>query len=413
VVGVGVLGLPEALASLGWMPGLLTLVLCGMASVWSGRMYTQLVLAVPEAHVLADVVHAAYGNTGRVATMVLGYSYIAGVGVVYHLTASQAIQQVLAGLPYFQCQPVAGLIFGFMMILPLQAQSMHAVSCLSFVGASTIIGAIIIVGIKLVAAGPMEDAQTVVMEQFSLKRWAAGITCCIFAFAGQAIFVELISRQRVYASFKRTVSISSTIALVLYVACSSLGYAYVGRDIRGPLTSVLKIDVWTRVTNMFLFIHVGIGYVIEMNVLTDAALRLVWPSAWQLSGSEPADGSLTDEHLESKMLLAGRIPWFIVSSVLVMGCYILESSIPFFSQLVSLTGALQATQIMLSLPALCALRVLPQDKLSCCMRWQCYIAVPSALLLSALGSYGAINDIIDFLSDANRPPPWACAAPLR
>jgi len=413
LVGVGVLSLPEAIATLGWVPGLIALMLCAFASLWSGHMYTRLVLAVPHARVLADVADAAYGKPGRIATMVLGYTYIAGVGVVYHLTASKALQQIFAGVPILECQPTSGLMFAIVMIFPLQAQSMHAVSCLSVIGTATIAVALIIVAIKLVVAGPAKDAETVLMEPFSLQHWAAGVTCCVFAFAGQAIFVELMSRQREYASFKRTVNISSISAFLVYVICASAGYAYVGREISGPLTSALPVDFWMRVTNACVFIHVAISYVIEMNVLTDAMLRLVWPSAWDYQSLDTTSPSENGDHLDSNMLLARRFPWFIMSAALIAGAYILESSIPFFSQLVSLAGALQATHIMLTLPALCALRVLPSEQLSISLRWQCYLAIPLAILAMTLGTYGAIEDIIDALMDVTQHPPWACAAPVR
>jgi len=408
LIGVGVLSLPEAIATLGWVPGLVALVLCGIASLWSGYMYTHLVLAVPHAQVMPDVGEAAYGRPGRIATMAMGYAYIAGVGIVYHLTASQALQQVFAGVPHLECQPTTGFIFAILMILPLQAQSMHAVSCLSALGTLMILVALAIVGAKLVAAGRFPGARTVLMEPFSTQHWAAGVTCCVFAFAGQAIFVELISRQRVFASFRRTINYSSSIALIVYVACSSIGYTYVGRDITGPITSALPVDMWTRLLNACLFIHVAMSYVIDMNVLTDAMLRLFWPSAWQTSCSEHSQPS---QQGESVILPARKFPWFIVSSVLVMIAYMLESSIPFFSQLVSLTGALLATQIMLSLPAFFALRVFPAHQLTRSMRWQCFVAIVLAMLLSLCGAYGAIQDIIAALEDKNKPAPWACAAP--
>lgn len=70
------------------------------------------------------------------------------------------------------------------MLMPLQFQSMHAVSLLSILGSVTMVVALAVVGAKLVAAGPARGAQTTLAEPFSLQT-TAGVTCFVFAFAGR------------------------------------------------------------------------------------------------------------------------------------------------------------------------------------------------------------------------------------
>jgi len=403
VIGIGVLSLPQALAELGWIPGLLAMTLGAYASWWSGQMYAQLVVAVPSAKVLADVSDAACGRCGRSATMWLGYTYIAGVGVVYHLTATEALQQMFVGIRHLECQPASGMLFALLMLVPVQARSMHAVSFISIIGSATILLALVIVGIRLVMAGAAANAQTALVEDVSLFDASAAVTRFVYAFAGQAIFVEIISKQRVFSSFKLAVSVSVVIAFLTYLLCSALGYVYLGHSIHGAITSALPIDIWTRIVNFCLFVHVSIGYIVMMNVLTDAMLRLVWPTAWPLAEQKTVATSGVE--------LARPFPWLVMSTMLIFSAYLLESSVPFFSDLVSLSGAIGGSQILLSLPAMCALKLLPPLGFSKFERLQCYVAIPIAMLLTVFGASGAIIHISNALADDSRQGPWTCAAP--
>jgi len=345
VIGIGVLSLPQALAELGWIPGLLAMTLGAYASWWSGQMYAQLVVAVPSAKVLADVSDAACGRCGRSATMWLGYTYIAGVGVVYHLTATEALQQMFVGIRHLECQPASGMLFALLMLVPVQARSMHAVSFISIIGSATILLALVIVGIRLVMAGAAANAQTALVEGVSLFDASAAVTRFVYAFA----------------------------------------------------------DIWTRIVNFCLFVHVSIGYIVMMNVLTDAMLRLVWPTAWPLAKQKTVATSGVE--------LARPFPWLVMSTMLIFSAYLLESSVPFFSDLVSLSGAIGGSQILLSLPAMCALKLLPPLGFSKFERLQCYVAIPIAMLLTVFGASGAIIHISNALADDSRQGPWTCAAP--
>jgi len=192
---------------------------------------------------------------------------------------------------------------------------------------------------------------------------------------------------------------------VFYCCCASLGYGYIGRNVSSPLTSELPAGPSARVVNACLCVHVAIGYLININVLTDAVLRLCSAGA---SVARSLDATPTKK-AETQLVPFARIPWLAASTSLVAFCYTLESSIPFFVEIVSLSGALTATQIMMTIPALCALRLLPHMRRF--ERLQCYAALPVSAALTLLGTSGALMDIANALTDESRPRPWACAAP--
>jgi len=408
VIGVGVLSLPDALSRLGWIPGVTALTLCCGVSIWSGNLFTKLVLAVPHAQVLPDIVEEAFGSRGRFASTILGYVNICGGVIVYHLTASQSLQQLAADVPFMECQPAAGALFSVMIMVPLQAQNMHAVSLLSFIGAATILIAVLIVVVRLVHDGPVEGATTRMVGDMSFRSWPGAITCFVYSFAGQVIFVELISHQREFRSFRKAVWGSSVGSVAVYLAVGSIGYAYLGEGVRGSLMSALPVDAGTRVVNTVLFVHVAIGYTIYMTVLVEAVLRLVWRTWNTIRNVKPQKAALGGE--PALRSTVHPCQWFFMSGLLVFGAYALESSIPFFTQLVSLSGALTATPIMTILPAVCALRLLPDKVLAGRVRWQCYTAVLCGSLLTLLGAFGSLLDIVEAYSDESMGVPWACNA---
>lgn len=78
---VGVLGIPFAIAQLGWMKGMISLILLAVGAVYSGNVLYKLQRKVPEARAMSDLGLKAMGTFGQTVVMAVAYLYMFGVSV--------------------------------------------------------------------------------------------------------------------------------------------------------------------------------------------------------------------------------------------------------------------------------------------------------------------------------------------
>ena len=77
-LGTGVLSLPHATASLGWIFAYVALFVCTMGALFSGVLFSRLNDRFPEARVYADVAREAWGQRGDSLVRATSYTYMGG-----------------------------------------------------------------------------------------------------------------------------------------------------------------------------------------------------------------------------------------------------------------------------------------------------------------------------------------------
>jgi Ni,Fe-hydrogenase I cytochrome b subunit len=190
------------------------------------------------------------------------------------------------------------------------------------------------------------------------------------------MYIELQSGMAVPSDFPKAVRASTAVMFAAYVVVGSAGYYYLGREglkSGDPITSDIG-GAALRAANAFLLVHVMIAYVIETNVLVRGYLHVVGNDA-AATGTTPRD----------------RTTWF-TACVAVIGCaFAVSNVVPFFSDIMGLWAALGATMLMITLPALMALKLLP---LKAGERAFLQALVPLSLLLAVGGSLASVTDIV-------------------
>ena len=146
ILGLGVLGLSYAFASLGWILGLLMLLLSAAGALYSGvwiaavvRRLTQLAAArgsdPPRKY--SDLGLACYGNSGRVLVQNVQYTFLGGALVAVQLVGSTSLMRVV-DQPSF-CFVEANVVVAVAMILPMQIQHLRDATWAAFLGVAMII----------------------------------------------------------------------------------------------------------------------------------------------------------------------------------------------------------------------------------------------------------------------------------
>jgi amino acid permease len=258
LIGIGVLGLPQAFSVLGWGPSMACLLFFALGAMYSGTLLTRLVVRVrPRPQVYADLGEAAFGLIGRRVVMVLGYTYLTGTIISIHLTAAIALQQWVLGTFGLLLRLVTCSVSFAAIALPiLQVRTLHTLSWSAGVlGIICILIPVVTLCILLEQEKP-EDT-TVMVATGSYAVLGTGVSDLVFAYAGQILFVETMAEMQNPQDFRYAVQWCVLTMVVVYLAISVVGYSRLGRSAIDPVTSnVSSVHSSTKAfINGLLFIH--------------------------------------------------------------------------------------------------------------------------------------------------------------
>merc|ERR1719396_249605 len=197
-----------------------------------------------------------------------------------HLTSTLALQAAFSGGRLGQqCGWEFSLAVAAAALPLAQVRDLAKLSGLGAVGLGTILA-------RSGAGGlaPEIGPEWVNRDSGFLER-AAGALDIIFAFCGQSIFLEILATMEDPAGMPRAVDASALSMLSFYMLVGGLGYALLGRAAPAPVTNALPSGPWSAVSNLALFVHVMCAYVINLNVLTQGAVKY---AAMGLSGRRSA-----------------------------------------------------------------------------------------------------------------------------
>jgi len=188
ILGLGVLGLPYAFATMGWVLGFLVMAFSAGGAIYAGLTLHQVIphmAKTPRGY--SEIGEAAYGSLGRISVRVVQYGFLGGCLVAVQLQASKSMRIVVHEAGGSLCLAVAQVIIVLVMLPVMQVQSLGKAGKLAMIpGLLSIIIPLIIILIQLGKDGLVEPHASVGFPSDStFKQFAHGFTTIAFAFQGQ------------------------------------------------------------------------------------------------------------------------------------------------------------------------------------------------------------------------------------
>lgn len=346
--------------------------------------------------VYADLGEAAYGTKGRWAVMIIGYTYLAGTLISFHLTAAISLKEFLGGVGVSSpCQLTCSLVVAALMLALMQIRSLHELSWTAIVGVISIAVPLLIVAARLLEHPSVNDAaisnitNTPVMfpADLGVVDGGAALMNIVFAFAGQVIFVELMHEMKEPEDFPRAVYSSTTVMVGVYLFIASVGYACVGSLVKSPITSSLpkQDNVYLAIVNGFLFVHVIMGYALNANVMNTAVLARISAQAHD------------DNSFGTKLL------WLGVTLGTLTTCFVVSSMIPFLNDLMGFVGASCGMATTYIFPCAFGLKLLAPHMSTAEKITQMALLVLAGCV-SGFGVYCTVADMAQKLADGTGAP---------
>jgi len=393
VMGTGVLSLPSASALLGWIPSMISLSLFGVASIYSGQLLVHVKALYPHISSYADIAHALVGPKFAAFTK---WTLVVAWGMVlpyYLLGAAESLAIIApdAELCYWQWTLVAA----GMLILPIQLRTLHHVSFICAPSAVAIVVAIILIIINIAMDGNStkfgENTTVGLKDGVSFIRVYSSLAAYIFAFQGHSRFVEMTAEMKdPVGEFPCALNISYPIMTAVYAVTVIACYGILGDQVDDFLPASMSDGVMKSIVGVLITFHILVAYVFTQTAFVRTLQRLIFGDAAVTEGGH-----------------FSRWTWAVISVSYLGFAYTIANAIPFFSDLQELIGSLTGSPIIFGWPPLFYLLakkkqrvpITMTDKIVCGLIFL-WILFP---LLTVLGTYASIEDIIDDVADSGTP----------
>eukprot|EP00873_Tetraselmis_striata_P042093 jgi/Tetstr1/462357/TSEL_007363.t1 len=354
--GTGVLGLPRAMANLGWVVGLVSVLLFGLAARYAGAMlYRVKRWCHPHVMSYGETAGATVGpRVGRAVGFFIQFNWF--LLMPYYLVAG-AISLTsglgeLVHLPEWKWM----VIFAAPLLLLTQLKSLASISGLSGLSTLSII-AVCIIAVVTVCMGEVPaslDTSTSLLlpADSSFLSAYADVSSFIFAFQGQDMHYEIMREMKTFERYPRAVSVANAVMVLAYGGVSAAVYAKFGTSTPKFLLDAIPVGPWKIAAGMLATFHVLVAFLLVSQPLVDKLFRAIMQSkcvanrkaASTAAGDGPSDA------------LVAHAAWFGLTTSALALALLIANSIPFFNDFQNLLGAFMGSFIVFGGPPLFYLR---------------------------------------------------------
>lgn len=334
--GVGILSVPYALSSGGWLSLILLLVIA-VTSFYTGLLIRRCMDVDPNIRTYPDIGELAFGSTGRMLVSVVMCLELYLVVTGFLILEGDNLHNLL---PDIGCE-VAGLSIGgkqsFIIIVGLiilPSVWLDNLSILSYVSATGVLASFIILG-TILWTGTSDGIGF--HQKGTILNWSGiptAVSLYAFCYCSHPVFPTLYTSMRKKHQFNNVLLVCFLLCTITYTLMAIVGYLMFGSEILSQITLNLptgklssKIAIYTTL----------------VNPISKYALMLI-PVVNAIESCFPC--------------YCNKRPFSLfIRTALVISSVIVALAIPFFGYLMSLVGAFLSVTGSIILPCLCYLKI--------------------------------------------------------
>ncbi|KAB1670482.1 hypothetical protein ES319_1Z160900v1 [Gossypium barbadense] len=351
--GVGILSIPYALASGGWL-SLVLLFAIATAAFYAGLLIQRCMDADPRIRTYPDIGERAFGNKGRVIATVVMYIELYLVATVAGVT--------VGGQKGF-------IIIVALIILP--TVWLDNLSLLSYVSASGVLASAVILG-SVIWTGAFEGIGF--QHKGTLINWGGiptAVSLYAFCYCSHPVFPTLYTSMKKRHQFSNVLVLCFVLCTICYTSMAIFGYLMFGSDVQSQITLNLPTDkLSARVAIYTTLVNPISKYALMVTPIVNAT------KAWI---RYPCDK---------------RVVNLFVGTTLVISTLLVALAVPFFGSLMSLVGAFLSITASVMLPCIFYLKISGTYQ-----RFNGeFIAVSLIILMSvAVAIFGTYTSVLDMI----------------
>ncbi|KAF2212755.1 hypothetical protein CERZMDRAFT_41003 [Cercospora zeae-maydis SCOH1-5] len=397
-IGLGVLGIPSALHSLGMVPGVIILVIVGIMTTWTGYMVGQFKIRHPEVYGIDEAGKIMGGKIGR---EILYW----GFNIYFIFLAASAMLGISIGLnslsTHGACTAIFVVVAAIIGFSFGSIQTLGKVSWIAWAGVAGILTAVftltVAVGVQdRPAAAPQTGpykSDFKVWGEPSFAEAMSAVSTVVFAFAGSPAFFSIASEMRNPRDFTKSLCVAQGTVSLVYLIIGVVVYYFCGSYVASPALGsagpLMKkvcygLALPGLVASCMLFVHLPAKSFFMRFMRQSEHLTKNTPIHW--------------------------MAWLSCTGGVVIVGYLIGSGIPVFNELISLIGAVFAT--FMSFHPMGSMWFYDNwNRGDRSMKWKLGAAWAAFILIAGTfvmigGTYGSVVGIID---SKDRTSPWSCA----
>ena len=207
VIGAGVLTLPSAMASLGYVGGTLTIVLAGLVTLYTAQLLADLYIINGKRHrTYTQMVLTCFGKKGEISIGIIQLGNLALTAIAYMVTAAKTMRTLAhagCGLSPAEAAEVGNLtncfdsywifvlLFGALQLFLSQAPSLENLAAASVIGAVASFGYAFIAFVMACAFAPRPPLGSVLGQPVSVWKDLNAVGNILFAFSFSFMLIEI------------------------------------------------------------------------------------------------------------------------------------------------------------------------------------------------------------------------------
>ncbi|XP_015962765.1 amino acid transporter AVT1I isoform X1 [Arachis duranensis] len=372
--GVGILSVPYALASGGWL-SLTLLFAIAMAAFYAGVLIKKCMDKNSNIRTYPDIGELAFGKIGRLIVSVSMYMELYLVSIGFLILEGDNLNELF---PNVELELVAGLTISgkqFFVILValiiLPTVWLDDMNMLSYVSASGVFAsAIIIISISWTATiGGVGFSHKGTL--LNLSGIPTSVSLYAFCYCAHPVFPTLYNSMRNKHQFSNVLFVCFFLTTAGYASMAIIGYLMFGPNVQSQVTLNLPIDkLSSRVAIYTTLVNPISKYALMTTPITNALKNLL-PRKYK-----------------------NRFTKILVSTMMVTSTVIIALTVPLFGELMSLVGAFLSVTASILLPCSCYLKISGKYRILGCETIAIVAIIVAAVVIGIAGTYTSLMDIV-------------------
>lgn len=346
-IALGSLSIPSAFATLGMVPGTIVCVGLGLVAIYTSYIVGQVKMAFPHVSHYADAGTLLMGNFGyELVGVMFSLQLIFLVGS-HCLTGTIAFQNITEN---GACSVLFGAVSAIILLLLAVPPSFAEVAILGYIDFASIVLAI---GVTVIGTGVVASHQSGGLQAVEWSNWPKeGVTFVeafvalgniIFAYSFAVCQFSFMDEMHTPEDFPKAIWALGLIEIVIYTLTGALVYAFVGVDVKSPAL----LSAGSLLSRIAFGIALPVIF-ISGSINTTVVARYIHGRVYKDS---------VIRFINTKM---GWITWLGLITVITIVAFIIAESIPFFSDLLSISSALFVSGFTFHFPAWLWFKVIKQ-----------------------------------------------------
>ncbi|KAJ9562226.1 hypothetical protein OSB04_007386 [Centaurea solstitialis] len=374
--GVGILSVPYALASGGWL-SLVLLFAIASATFYTGLLIQRCMDADPTIRSYPDIGDRAFGKTGRTIVSISMNLELYLVATGFLILEGDNLSNLFPYVDFDIYGTQIGAKSGFVVLVAivlLPTSWLNNMSFLSYISASGVIASMIILG-SILWAGAFDGVGF--QEKGTLVNWngiPSAISLFAFCFCAHPVFPTLYTSMRNQHQFSKVLILCFAFCTITYSLMAVTGYLMFGSKVESQITLNLPtskissgVAIWTTLLTPIA------KYALMLTPIVDAI------------------------EARFRSCFNTRKCRFLIRIILMIGTVVTAVSLPFFGYLMPLVGAFLSVTASITLPSLCYLKISDTYRRISLELVIIVLIVLVGQIMAVLGTYVSLVDIISHL----------------